>query len=96
MPRKIETIKDCAIKLLRYCVTTDANGRRIGYSYLQILSKIKKRFPIVTYGGPHKGQPIRMTIKDLRKVAEYSLQDDPITRLPVRPRYKKSRRKKRT
>lgn len=96
MPRKFKTIKQYAIELLLHCVTTDANEmRHIGYSYLEILSKIKKRFPIVTYGGPYKGQPIRMTVKDLQKLAVHVNQDDPAARLPVRPRHKKNHRKKR-
>ena len=95
MPRKLKTIKQYAISLLLRCVKVDADRRNIGFSYLQILSKIKQRFPIVTYGGPYKGQPIRMTVKDLQKLAVHVNQDDPTARLPVRPRHKKHRRKKR-
>jgi hypothetical protein len=96
MPRKLKTIKEYAITLLLRCVEVDADKRNIGYSYLQILRKIRQRFPIVTYGGPYKGQPIRMTVKDLQKLAVHVNQDDPAARLPVRPRHhKKSRRKKR-
>ena len=95
MVRKLKTIKQYAVILLLRCVETDADGRRIGHSYLQILSKIKQRFPIVTYGGPHKGKPLRMTVKDLQKLACSVNQDDPTARLPVRPRHKKHRRKKR-
>jgi hypothetical protein len=97
MARKYKTVKEYAIKLLLHPVTLDTGlgTRHIGYSYLQILSKIRQRFPIVIYGGPHKGKPLRMTVKDLQKLACSVNQDDPTARLPVRPRHKKRRRKKR-
>jgi hypothetical protein len=94
MPRKPKTIKQYAITLLLRCVEVDADGRNIGYSYMQILSRIRKRFPIITYGGPYKGKPIQMTVKDLQKIAVHVNQDDPAARLPVRLRHKKHRKKR--
>ena len=96
MARKFKTIKQYAITLLLRCVEADVDGRKIGYSYLQILGKIRQSFPVVTYGGPYKGRPLRMTVKDLQKLACSINQDDPVARLPVRPRHKKSNRKKKS
>ena len=76
------TIKQFAISLLLFRA-----DRNTGYSYLQILSKIKRRFPVITYKGPHKGKPIKMVVGDLRKIASRINQDDPAVRLPLRPRH---------
>ena len=94
MVRKITPINRYAATLLLRVVEVDADKRNIGYSYLKILAKIKNKFPTITYGGPHKGKPIRMTIKDLHKIAVSINQNDPTARLPVRPRPRKRRPKR--
>ena len=82
------TIKQYAISLLLLRgVSVDSDNRSTGYSYLQILSKIRRRFPVITYKGPHKGKPIKMVVGDLRKIASRINQDDPAVRLPLRPRH---------
>jgi|SRR6185369_8766432 len=80
------TVKDYAKHLMLKIVDTDDDGRFVGLSYGQILQRIRTKFPTITYNGPHKGRPIKMTVKQLREIA-YTMQSvDRTLRLPVRPR----------
>jgi hypothetical protein len=87
-----KTVKGYAIALILQSIGTDYEGRNVGLSYREILARIRKAFPIITYNGPHKGQPIKMTVKQLREIAYTMQSENRKLRLPVRPR---SDRKKR-
>jgi hypothetical protein len=82
--RKYATIRQYAMALLLVEAGHDDDGRRVGLDYITIYELIKKKFPIVTYSGPHKGQPMRMTYKQLRWIATEMNRDGVV--LPVRPR----------
>ncbi len=72
---------------------TDEDGRFVGYTYAEILKRVRRKFRTITYAGPHKGKPIRMTVKQLREIA-YALQSTKRNlRLPVRPRSDRKRTK---
>ena len=55
--RKFATIRECAIALLLVEHRIDLDGRKVGLDYRRIQKLVKKKFPVVTYNGPHKGQP---------------------------------------
>jgi hypothetical protein len=94
MRTKFKTIKQYAHALLIRAVATDQDGRRVGLCYLEILQRIRKRFPVVTYKGPHTGHPPRITVEELRQIAWAMQRDNSALRLPVRPRHRKTKRKK--
>jgi len=77
-----KTIRAYAIELLLRVERIGDDGREVGSSYESIRRKLIRR--TITYGGPHKGNQCRMTIKELKKIA-YALSRDG-TRLPTRPR----------
>ncbi len=84
------TIKSYAQDLLLVTVLDD--GRNVGLSYLEIIRKIKRNLRVVTYGGPHRGQPIRLTVKELQKIA-YAMRRDPDIIFPTyRPKKRGAKR----
>jgi len=89
--RKFATIRECAIALLLVEHTVDDDGRKVGLDYDVIREFIKKKFPVITYNGPHKGKPMRMSFKKLRWIATELNREG--ARLPVRPRVKKKNSK---
>lgn len=91
--RKYKTIKDCASALLLQTAYIDENGRKVGFSYEQILRHVKRLHPVIGYQGPHAGSPSKMTIKGLREVGYIMQQDDLKIRLPVRPRRKRGKKR---
>lgn len=94
MARKFASVKEYAIHLMVTVADTDEDGRFVGLTYKEILKRIRRRFPTITYSGPHKGKPIRMTVKQLREIA-YALQSTKRNlRLPVRPRSDRKRMKR--
>jgi hypothetical protein len=93
MAKRYRTIKQYAHALLQRTVRVDEDGRKVGYSYIQILAFIKRRFPTVTYRGPHTGRATRITVEELRQIAWQMWRNDPAVRLPVRPRTHKQKRK---
>lgn len=82
--RRFKTIREYAAALLLVERMVDADGRKIGLDYVTIYEHIKKKFPVVTYSGPHKGRPMRMTYKQLRWIATELNREGVV--LPVRPR----------
>lgn len=89
--QRFGTAKRYAIHLVLKEVSRDEDGRRVGLSYAEILSRVRRVFPIITYNGPHKGKPIKMTIKQLREIAYTMQSEDRNLRLPVRPRSNRRR-----
>lgn len=94
MAARYKTIKQYVHALLLLSVSVDEDGRRVGLGYIEILKRILRRFPTVTYKGPHFGHPTQMTVEELRRLACAMQRDDPTARLPVRPRPRKAKRKK--
>lgn len=91
--KKFGSVKEYAIHLMLTVDDTDEDGRFVGLTYAEILKRVRRKFPTITYAGPHKGQPIRMTVKQLREIA-YALQSTKRNlRLPVRPRSDRKRMK---
>lgn len=89
---RFASAKAYAMHLMLRVEDADAEGRFVGLSYDKILRKVRSAFPIITYNGPHKGKPIKMSVKQLREIA-YSMQsEDRTLRLPVRPRSKRRKR----
>lgn len=78
------TIREYAIALIRYVDHQDDDGRDVGFDYGRIRNMVVKKFPTVTYGGPHKGRPTQMPYKELLEMVRVlNLKG---IRLPVRPR----------
>lgn len=86
LAQRHKTVKGYAVALILQSTGTDYEGRNVGLSYREILARVRKVFPIITYNGPHKGQPIKMTVKQLREIAYTMQSEDRSLRLPVRPR----------
>lgn len=63
------TIRDFSVALLLFARCKDKEDRSIGFDYHEILRLISKKFPVVTYPGPHKGKPSTMRVKDLISIA---------------------------
>lgn len=80
------TIREYATELILRVDRIDVHGRFIGFDYEHIRAAILAKFPVVTYPGPHRGKPTRMTYKELHEMA-CGLNRDGV-RLPVRPRRK--------
>ncbi len=88
---KFKSVKEYAISLIMETDCSDEDGRFVGYTYAEILRRVKRKFPRITYAGPHKDKPIKMTVKQLREIA-YALQSSKRNlRLPVRPRSDRKR-----
>jgi hypothetical protein len=87
------SVKEYANALLLRKVNEDEDGRSVGHTYRQILTRLRQRFPVIEYSGPHKGNPIRMTIKQLREIAYTMQSNDRTLRLPVRPRSDRKKKK---
>jgi hypothetical protein len=91
MAKQWSSVKEYAVALMLQIVDTDDEGRFVGLSYDRILRRVRNKFPIITYNGPHKGRAIKMSVKQLREIA-YSMQSENRNlRLPVRPRSKRHR-----
>lgn len=82
------TIRAYAKALIRHVASVDDDGRESGLDYGQILDLIKKKFPRVTYKGPHQGQPMHMTFAELYEVTRL-LREEGIA-VPPRPPRRRS------
>jgi hypothetical protein len=87
---QFETLKDCAAWALVQGVPrkVDQDGRRIGYTYEEILAFVRSCFPKISYPGPHKGRKCRMTQRHLRELFYRIRIEQPDLRFPRRPRGK--------
>lgn len=86
--------KAYAVELMFQIEDADQEGRFVGLSYDYILKKVRSKFPVITYSGPHKGRQIKMSVKQLREIA-YSMQSENRNlRFPVRPRSKRRVKKR--
>lgn len=86
LAQRYKTVKGYAVALILQSTGTDYEGRNVGLSYREILRRLHRTFPVITYNGPHKGRPIKMTVKQLREIAYTMQSEDRSLRLPVRPR----------
>ena len=87
--KKFKTIRDFARALLLHICIRDADDRPIGFDYGEVMRLLKRRFPIVTYPGPHRGKPFNMSYKELGKLACELNRDYQLPFRPPRPRIKK-------
>ena len=90
---KFLSAKRYARELTLWITSQDDCGRNVGLSYDAILELVRERFPIITYTGPHKDQPIKMSVKQLREIAYVMQGEDRGLRFPVRPRSKRQKQK---
>jgi hypothetical protein len=67
--RKYPTIRKFAEALLRFVNSQDEDGRDRGLDYDTIQRIIIRKFPVVLYNGRHKGEPTRMSRRELYEVA---------------------------
>ena len=83
---RYKSIRDFTIALMLR-VDRVENGRNIGFDYEHILKSIHRRFPLVTYKGPHMGRPSKMSYDELWEITRYLNFEGVV--LPVRPRRQK-------
>jgi hypothetical protein len=84
--RDYENIRQYARALLLF-VCEQKDGHSFGLDYGMILRLVLKKFPVVTYPGPHRGRPTKISLKELGKIA-CDLNRDAV-KLPFRHRARK-------
>ena len=86
--KRYRNIREYAVELIlrvdRIEILPDGRERLVGFDYERIRQFVLKKFPTVTYSGPHKGEPTKMTYKELHEIACVLNREH--VRLPVRPR----------
>jgi hypothetical protein len=86
--REYKHIRQYTRALLLFTLDTpDEDGRPLGLDYGEIMKLTLKKFPIVTYPGPHRGLPTKISYKELGKISCDLNQDG--LKLPFRHRAKK-------
>jgi hypothetical protein len=86
--RRYKSIRDYAATLLLRVDYINDYGHPVGFSYQEIMDRVRAHFPVVRHPGPHCGHVPRPSLRELYNLS-YSLQSNGV-RLPGRPR---SRRK---
>lgn len=88
--RRYRNIREYAVELILRVdhvePQPDGRERDVGLDYEQIRRFVLRKFPVVTYSGPHKGKRTKMTYKELHEIACVLNREH--IRLPVRPRRK--------
>ena len=83
---KFSCIRDCAIQWIFRVDRRDDDGRLIGFDYDYIRQQVRRAYPVVTYGGPYKGQPTKIPYRELQELVQAANREG--IRLPLRPRRK--------